>query len=48
MVVFAIELDQFCIGLPANLGKAFAQELDVFSIKHGAAVFCNKDQMSMQ
>ena len=47
MIVLAVELDQLCIEILADVGQNNLHSIQVFFLEHIAPMFCDKDQVSM-
>ena len=48
MVVFTVQLHQFCLEVDADLREDGTKSLDGVSVQDPVAIFCDEDQVDMK
>ncbi len=48
VVVFAVQLNQFCLEIGADLGKDGAKAVDGISVKHPIPILGDEDQVNVK
>ena len=48
VVVFAVQLHQFCLEVHADLGEDGTKSLESVSVQHPIAILCDEDQVDMK
>ena len=48
VVVFHVQLNQFCLEIAADLGKDDAKSVDSISVQHPMSILCDEDQVNVK
>ncbi len=48
VVVFAVQLNKFCLEIGADLGKDGAKSVDSISVQHPMSILADEDQVNMK
>jgi hypothetical protein len=48
VVVFAVQLHQFCLEVHADLGEDGTKSLESVSVQHPIAILCDEDQVDVK